>query len=85
MEFQKFENEGMVAQVAPDGHPQPMTLAEDFPTCVAVINLMAKCKMGQPFAELLHKGFKILPVNLTMTQTGDEEEAFRAGQEKYRK
>jgi hypothetical protein len=76
MEFQKFDNEDMVVLVAPDGHPQPMTLAEDFPTCVAVIEMHAKMKMGKPFAKLLHEGFRILPVKLSMTQSGDENKAF---------
>lgn len=82
MEFQKFENEDMVVLVAPDGHPQPMTLAEDFPTCVAVIELQAKAKLGKPFAKLLNEGFKILPVKLSMTQSGDENTAFDAAKAK---
>jgi hypothetical protein len=82
MDFQKFDNEEMVVLVAPNGHPQPMTLAEDFPTCVAVIELQAKANLGKPFHKLLNEGFKIIPVKLSMTQSGDEETAFQAAKEK---
>jgi len=68
----------MCVLVAPDGSPQPMTLGADFASCVATVRLMHKANLGRSLHELLYKGFKILPVKVTIIQNGTEEDAFQA-------
>ena len=72
----------MVVLVAPDGTPQPSTLAEDFQSCLGFLKLLHKSKMGESPAKLFFKGFKILHVKVSIEQTGDEEKAFQDGKNK---
>ncbi len=82
MEQKTFKMENMVDEemyvlVAPDGTPQLMTLAQDFPTCVGVIKLMHQNKISDSMSKLLFKGFKILPVKVSIIQNGDENTPFK--------
>lgn len=77
LEIEELENEEMYCLFAPDGSWQPSTLSEDFPTCVAFIQLLHKAGMGRSFHQLCTvQGFKILPVKVSMVQNGDENTAF---------
>lgn len=76
MYFEDVINEEMYVLVAPDGSWQAMTLASDFPTCVGVIKMLHKKGLSKSFHELLMKGFKVLPVLVTMVQNGDENKPF---------
>lgn len=76
MKIEEFENTEMYCLFAPDGSWQGMTLAPDFPTCVATIRMLHKHKMGQSFFELTQKGFKVMPIKVTIVQNGDENKPF---------
>lgn len=67
----------MCILVAPDGSPQPMTLATDFPSCLAQLKLMHKAGLGRSPHELFFKRYKILPVKVSIVQNGTEEDAFQ--------
>lgn len=74
----EVKNEKMYCLFAADGSWQGMTLSPDFPTCVAVIQMLHKKGLSQSFHELVKvKGFKILPIRVTFTQDGDENEPFK--------
>jgi len=75
--LEEMHDEEMYVLVAPDGTPQLMTLAMDFPTCVGVIKLMHQNKISESMSKLLFKGFKILPVKVSITQNGDENQPFQ--------
>lgn len=78
MKFQELIEEEMYVLVAPDGSWQAMTLAPDFVTCVAQIRLMHQHGIGKSFHELVKvKGFRILPVKVSMIQNGTEDEGFQ--------
>ena len=78
MTFTPVNNEQYYVLVAPDGSWQGMTLAPDFPTCVAVIKMLHKKGMSESFHELcVVRKFKILPVRITMVQDGDENTPFK--------
>lgn len=75
--IEEMKEEEMYVLVAPDGTPQPMTLGYDFPTCLGVIKLMHKSGIGESPSKLFFKGFKIIPVKVSITQNGDENTAFK--------
>lgn len=78
MQIQELHNQEMYALFAPDGSFQGMSLAPDFPTCCAMIKMMHKAGLGKSFHELMFlKGFKILPVKVSMVQNGDENKPFQ--------
>lgn len=83
MQIEEINNEQWVALFAPDGSFQAGTLTPDFATCLGQINLMHLNKMGQSYNRLSIKGFKILPVRLTMIQDGTAEDAFQRGKQKH--
>ena len=71
-------NEPMYCLFAPDGNWQPSTLAPDFASCVAFMQMLHDAKLSASFHDLCIVGdFKILPVSVTATVTGDEKTAFR--------
>lgn len=70
-------NEELVCLIAPDGTPQTMFLAPDTPTCIGLIKMLAKTGLSHGFKKLMNDGFKIVPVSVTITQTGDENDAFQ--------
>jgi hypothetical protein len=76
MKIEELENEKMCALFAPDGSFQAMTLAPDFPSCVAQIKMLHGSRMCQSYHKLSLEGFKILPVKITMIQDGTEEDLF---------
>ena len=75
--MEELFNEEMYALVAPDGSVQLGSINPDFPTCVAWIRMLHKVGMGKSFHELSMKGFKILPVKITVTKNGDENKPFQ--------
>lgn len=82
MELAELVNEEMYVLVAPDGNPQVGTLAPDLATCVAVVKMQHKAGLGQSYHELMVvKGFKILPVKVTLVAVGTEEEGFKKAKE----
>jgi hypothetical protein len=76
MTIQEVTAEPMYALFAPDGNWQAMSLAPDFASCVAVIRMLHKAKLSKSFHELSMKGYKVLPVQVTLVVTGDENTAF---------
>ena len=77
-QIEELHNEEFYALFSPDGSVQMMTLAPDFETCVALIRMLHEKKLGQSFHELVKvKGFKILPVSITMVANGDENKPFQ--------
>lgn len=77
MKIEEIKEEEWYALFAPDGSFQGMTLAPDFPTCVAVCKMMHKYKLGESFFELTRRGFKVMPIKLTIVQNGDENKPFQ--------
>lgn len=71
-------NEEMYCLIAPDGTPQTMFLAPDVPSCIGLMRLLHKHGVSESFHVLNLKGFKILPVSVTITQTGTEKEGYEA-------
>ena len=82
MEMENVISEEMYVLVAPDGAWQPMTLAHDFPTCMAQIKLLHKSGMSKSAHELMLKGFEVLPVRVTAIQDGTVEEGFQRAKKK---
>ena len=81
--MQELKEEEMYVLVAPDGSWQAMTLAPDFPTCIAQIKMLHKCKMCESFHELVRvRGFEIVPVKVSMYQSGTAEEGFQKAKQK---
>lgn len=77
-QIEELHNEEFYGLFAPDGSIQMMTLAPDFATCVAQIRLMHSYGMGQSYHELVKvRGFKILPVAITMVANGTENKPFQ--------
>lgn len=74
--MEELKEEKMYCLVAPDGSTQLSTLAPDYPMCLAMIRMLHQAGIGQNSEKLLNAGFKILPVKVTITQDGDENEAF---------
>lgn len=68
MKIEEVKNESMYCLFAPDGTWQGMTLAPDLPTCMAVIKMLHKSKMGKSLHELKLKGYEILPIKITIVQ-----------------
>lgn len=78
MKIEEISNQEMYCLFAPDGSWQPMTLAPDFPTCVAVMRMLHKCGVSESFHELVKvRGFKILPIRISFVQDGDENKPFK--------
>lgn len=76
MQITEVSNEEMYCLFAPDGTWQAMTLGPDFPSVVAQIKMLHKAKMVLSFHDLMMKGYKILPVKVSMVQNGDEDKPF---------
>ena len=74
--MEELHEEEMYCLIAPDGSPQLMTLAPDFPMCYGVIKLLEESGTGQSPEKLFKRGYKIFPVKITVTQNGTEETAF---------
>lgn len=70
VKLDELVNEEMFCFVAPDGSPQIMLLAPDFPTCIGLAELMAQRGLGEPAAELFRQGYSILPVKVTIALNG---------------
>ena len=79
-----MNNEEMYVLAAPDGSCQVMTLSPDFPTCMAVIKLQHKAGLIDSFHKLTMKGFKIMPVKVTIVQNGTEEEGFQKAKQVFK-
>lgn len=76
--IQEIHNEEWYALFAPDGSFQALTLAPDFPTCVAAIRMLHKAGMGKSYHELCkERDFKILPILISVVQNGDENKPFQ--------
>jgi hypothetical protein len=84
MIIEEVTNEEMCCLFAPDGSWQPMTLASDFAMCVAQIRLLHSKGLCQSYHQFSMKGFKILPIKVTMVQDGDEETAYNRAKETIR-
>lgn len=52
--------------IAPDGTPQPYTIAEDFVTCISFIKMLHKAGLGKSWHEMRIKGFDIQEIELTI-------------------
>lgn len=66
MPFEAIIEEKMFCMVAPDGTPQPATIAPDFQTVVAYAKLLHSKGLGESVSKLIFKGFKIVPVIITI-------------------
>jgi hypothetical protein len=80
--LEEMHEQEMYCLVAPDGTPQPMMLAEDFACCMATAKLLHKAGIAESIAKLMYKGFKIVPVKVTITQNGTAEEGFQRAKTK---
>ena len=67
----------MYVLVAPDGTPQLTFIAEDLAMCVAMINLFAETKRCKSFGQMINEGYEIVPVEVSIIQTGTAEEGFQ--------
>lgn len=67
----------MYVLVAPDGTPQPTFMAEDLAMCVAMINLFAETGRSKSFGKMINDGYTIVPVEVSIIQTGNAEEGFQ--------
>lgn len=76
MKLDEMHEEEFCVLVAPDGTPQVSTMAQDFPTCLAITKLLAMSGYGKHPEILLQEGFVILPIKVTIVQNGTEEDAF---------
>jgi hypothetical protein len=78
MNIEEVQNLEMYCLFATDGSWQPMTLAPDFATCIAVLKLLHKAGLSESFHELVKvRGFKILPIKVSFVLDGDENKPFR--------
>lgn len=57
----------MFILVAPDGHPQPSTIAHDPVMLMAYQKMMDKAGIGRSMDEMIKAGFKIQKVFVTIT------------------
>lgn len=69
--------EKMVTVFAPDGSWQPMMSGENMAECIGIMEFMHNKGVSMSFQELSEKGFKLLPVNVTIEIIGNEEDAFQ--------
>lgn len=79
MKMQELANDEMYCLVAPDGTPQLSTLAPDYALCIGFCAALSSVGMTKHPATLFEEGFVILPVKVTIIQTGNQEDAFQAG------
>ena len=80
MTIEPVNKEPFYALFAPDGSFQCMSMAPDFPSCVAAIKMLHKAGLSKSFHQLIKiDGYKILPVLVTLEQCGDEDTAFKHG------
>lgn len=61
-------NEEMYCLVAPDGTPQPATIAPDLQTLVGYNLLLESKGLGQNLGDMLKIGFEIKKVLVTITE-----------------
>lgn len=76
MQITEFQNEEMYCLFAPDGSWQGMTLSENFETCIAVIKMLHKAGLSKSYHELSMKGFRVMPIKVSIIQSGDENKPF---------
>ncbi len=72
-----IKEESFTALFAPDGSWQPMATATNMAESIAVIEMLSDFGLATAYPELIKHGFKILPVKITITVTGTEEDAFK--------
>ena len=85
IKLEEMKDEQMYCLVAPDGSPQVMSLADDYIMCMTIISILEQKGVIKPFAELSRIGYQILPVKLSLIQTGTAEDAFQSAKTKYSK
>lgn len=77
MIVEELKDEEMYCLCAPDGSLQISTLAPDFEMCVAFCQLLGEVGISEPLVKMFKKGFKIMPVKVTILQNGDENKPFQ--------
>lgn len=77
MKMEELQNEEMYCFVAPDGTPQLSTLAPEFEMCIGFAEMMASTGLVKSSLQMFDEGFKVLPVKVSITQNGTEEEGFQ--------
>lgn len=77
MEIEELKNEDAFALFAPDGSIQCMTIAFDYATCSAVLKMLEKAKMMDSPAKLFQRGFKIMPIKISIIPNGDEKSGYQ--------
>jgi hypothetical protein len=77
METNTVITEKLVTMIAPDGNWQPMGTGEDMAQVIGFMDMLATAGIGQTYAQLNAKGFKIVPATITIEITGTEEDAFK--------
>lgn len=80
----EMHEEEMYCLVAPDGTPQPMMMGEDFADVIGMAELLHSHGISESISNLMSKGYKILPVKVTITQNGTEEEGFQTSKSKLK-
>lgn len=83
MKIVEFKDEPMYALFAPDGICQVSTLAPDYAMCLAVIKMHHKAGLSESYFSLSTKGFKILPLKMTITENGTEERGFQKAKAEF--
>ena len=82
MKLDEIKNEEWYVLAAADGTPQIFSLAPEFETCVAMVEMMASKGIGRPLSVLFNEGYEILPIKLTILSNGTAEEGFQKAKQK---
>lgn len=69
--FKEVKAQPMFCLVSPTGEWQTMTIAPSTEACRGIIKTMHKAKLGLSFFDLGLKGFKIIPVYVSLSQFPD--------------
>lgn len=64
----------MFVLISPDGSPQFTTLTLDYASCQAIIQILYAAGVAKELHQMINDGFKIVPVEVTMTQLINENE-----------
>jgi hypothetical protein len=80
--MKNFKDQEMYILFSPDGFPQLSTLALTFAECIAWVTMIGESGIAAPINQLLESGFKIIPVIVSITVTGTQEDGYKKAKEK---
>lgn len=82
MVLQQIKDEEFYVLVSDDGNPQLFSLAPNFETCIAIVEMLASKSISKPLNILFEEGYEILPIKLNITANGTAEEGFQKAKQK---